>query len=272
MSYQKPEAPAATPTSAAGALTTSTTKAAAAAGWLNIGVNLATKFLDSRQDTHQLVANVREKFRTNLRDADFSTDLKSFGGNPLHWASGLNAQQVIRTAIEANLPVNECNKLGQTPLHVHCAQSASLPIVVTLLAHEADVLQPDKEGNSPLHIACLHGHVDIAKVLVVFGASVSLRNVANATPWDVARSHADDGKKHALWRALCIGDHADEVPMLTNSKDGKVQEEIDSLRMVLENDLKRLESWRPFNDKSLLFDIMDSEKSAKGRMGGKACV
>jgi len=44
----------------------------------------------------------------------------------------------------------------------------------------------DESGNTPLHLAALHGHFKIINMLIDHGASVDPRNILQWTPLDCA--------------------------------------------------------------------------------------
>ena len=49
-----------------------------------------------------------------------------------------------------------------------------------LVACEVDA--KDAHGNTPLHIACQNGHMDLARLLLAWQASLNVRNDAGNTP------------------------------------------------------------------------------------------
>lgn len=53
----------------------------------------------------------------------------------------------------------------------------------------ADIVTPDKAGNTPLHYASKGGHTEMVKMLVGQGAAVELRNGSKLTAYDVATDH-----------------------------------------------------------------------------------
>ena len=51
-----------------------------------------------------------------------------------------------------------------------------------MLREGADVTARDGNGNSPLHLAALHGHLDRVRALLDRGADANATNIASATP------------------------------------------------------------------------------------------
>lgn len=62
--------------------------------------------------------------------------------------------------------------LAQT---VHNSTTQWYSVVKELLGYCSNVKDIDQDGNTPLHLACIHGFVNVAKVLVESGADVEAR-------------------------------------------------------------------------------------------------
>lgn len=58
----------------------------------------------------------------------------------------------------------------------------------------------NKEGNTPLHWACLNGHVEAVRALMAKSASPSALNEAARTPVDEALTRDNQVK---LWGVCC---------------------------------------------------------------------
>jgi len=73
---------------------------------------------------------------------------------------------------------------GQRPLHVAAKMGAPcMPIVEYLLDKEAEVQAKDKDpGYTPLHLAAVHGHMEIAEALVHKQAQVDTTDNLGITP------------------------------------------------------------------------------------------
>ena len=76
------------------------------------------------------------------------------------------------------------NKHGNSLLHYSCWYNA-ICMTKHLLEFEAD-LSPNKDGNTPLHLCCTRGHVEVAKLLLDKGLPVKTRNKANLCPLSCA--------------------------------------------------------------------------------------
>lgn len=65
-----------------------------------------------------------------------------------------------------------------------------------LKARPADVRVRDRDGNTPLHLASLHGRLDAVSVLLQAGADISVRNKFDIEPIHYAAAAAGTGLAH----------------------------------------------------------------------------
>ncbi|EGD78054.1 hypothetical protein PTSG_08933 [Salpingoeca rosetta] len=64
------------------------------------------------------------------------------------------------------------------------------PAVTSLIEQDnADINQQDKQGDTPLHVACRHNQPAIVKLLLEKGADASIKNKKGETPYDVAQAN-----------------------------------------------------------------------------------
>lgn len=106
---------------------------------------------------------------------------------------------VIRELLHAQAGSRNLNMADQTPLHL--ALGARLPketelnearvgkIAIMLMAAGAGIEQRDGQGQTPLHLAAMHGLGHVVKHLLHSGASVHMRDALGRTPKDVAVMH-----------------------------------------------------------------------------------
>jgi len=85
--------------------------------------------------------------------------------------------------------------IGSTPLHAACSQAMysakNEALVKLLIEHGAFTNVQDKEGSTPLHIACRRSYKQgaVVKHLIEHGASINTKNKYGNTPLDIARYH-----------------------------------------------------------------------------------
>lgn len=127
--------------------------------------------------------------------------------------------------------VNHQNEFGQSALQV-AAANGHAGIVTALLAAGADANLINKEGNSPLHWACVTGQLECVKLLVETGkADVSLRNKAGRTPLDEAYDRGHSAVFDYLADQSAVpGKKAMEEAEEENSKPAEKEEDEDKAK------------------------------------------
>ena len=119
----------------------------------------------------------------------------SSGSTLLHRAAANDSLPIARLLIEHKAALNIPDKNGSLPIHVALSRRPINAKMVELLlkADLSAISTPDNAGMTPLHLAVQSGSAECVKILLGFGADVSLRNQAKQTPLVLARA-ANDSK------------------------------------------------------------------------------
>ncbi len=119
-----------------------------------------------------------------------------YGRTPLHMAAFYNLTELVKKLIELGADVNAKNDLGNTPLH---SGSLGQETIRILLANGARVNEQNGEGKTLLHMAANSTDHDvevaIVELLLASGASKSIRDMYDQTPYDIANSRARPPKR-----------------------------------------------------------------------------
>jgi ankyrin repeat protein len=89
------------------------------------------------------------------------------GNSVLHLACEGGYSSVVKWIMEAKvpIPVNQKNRLDETPLHL-AAAFGRVEVVQQLIAKNTDVTPRDKSDHSPLDLACENGHIRVMEYLM----------------------------------------------------------------------------------------------------------
>lgn len=80
-------------------------------------------------------------------------------------------------------PIIDINSIYQSSaLHAAAMNSKSITVRFLLDKHLCDVNIKDHNGNTPLHIAFRYKNVDVANLLLAYGARIDILNNDNKTP------------------------------------------------------------------------------------------
>ncbi|XP_048243945.1 ankyrin-1-like [Haliotis rufescens] len=99
-----------------------------------------------------------------------------------------NHLDVVKELIRRGAIIDKHDKEGRSPLLIACYFGFA-DIVKYLVDRGASIDSPDVEGRTPLYIACDYGHADIAKFLISKGANPNLasEHEKKKTPSDIIK-------------------------------------------------------------------------------------
>ncbi len=100
------------------------------------------------------------------------------------WAIAVLVSALVGTGF--NFPRFAVRAANHKPIHQAAARGDATKLAQTIRANPGAVSVPDAKGNTPLHLAAFHGHVDASRVLLRAGAQVDARNAEGMTPLMIA--------------------------------------------------------------------------------------
>jgi ankyrin repeat protein len=112
------------------------------------------------RDLLDRVASTADFFEVDFTDVNATN---SMGDNALHCVAIWGDLEAAKLLIEAGVNVNQFGDLGFTPLHVACMRG-HIDLVQLLVAHSADLFA-QAEGNVPFTVARIGGHDSICDYL-----------------------------------------------------------------------------------------------------------
>ena len=97
-----------------------------------------------------------------------------------------------RVLLDNGAEIGRADKDGRTPLVIAC-QEGNVAAARLWLACGAEIDRADKDGRTPLYIACQVGHVEAARLLLAYGAEIDRANKDGRTPLYIAcqEGHVD---------------------------------------------------------------------------------
>ena len=117
------------------------------------------------------------------------------GNSTLHSAASYGDLEMVQVSLDYGVDINTKNDFDATPLYF-ASEGDDTAAVQFLLDHGADPnirLRDDlSSGSAPLHRASASGRVEIARLLVEYGASVEVQDKRGRTPLDVVSGERRD--------------------------------------------------------------------------------
>jgi hypothetical protein len=166
------------------------------------------------------------------------------GWAPIHYAVAVRDWDIasflisrVRSELESKTEHNA------TPLHIAVSNNDFLT-TVGLLDFGADPNVANKNGNTALHIAMVHG-IQIAQALLVFGARTDAVNAQKCKPIDVAqrRGNAEMVKllNGVADRTIILPNRPEITRILKNKKSGENKESLAEELDLLSQRVSRIE-------------------------------
>ncbi|KAF9282795.1 hypothetical protein BGZ68_005753 [Mortierella alpina] len=123
---------------------------------------------------------------TTLAASGCNPEIDNYAGwTPLlKWTLHDNTAIVKRLLDTGGVDVLMTDSRGYTPLHMVCLRG-NLEMARMLKALTPTDLQSAVDGSTPLHLACQSGSVDVVEFLLEAGANPELRDWANESPADM---------------------------------------------------------------------------------------
>lgn len=124
----------------------------------------------------------------------------------IHAAAKDGKSDIVLKRLENGADAGATDLSGNTPLHLAVAHG-HVQTMEVLLKHGADVNALDRHGNTPLHLAAKAGHVEAITLLLDSGANADARNQSERTPFMLAVIHEAPSEKHvdAAEALFCAG-------------------------------------------------------------------
>ena len=151
---------------------------------------------------------------------------KENGWNALHYSSYYGREKMTQNLIKLFNPsaelINGETKEGYTPLHLACLKGHINVIKILLFSKDIDVnIKSEKEGT-PLHIACEKNNMQIVSILVSYKADLNIRNSKEKLPIELT---TDENIKKILKKAMLYNKEDDKS---INSKNSELALYVDN--------------------------------------------
>ena len=123
--------------------------------------------------------------------------------NALHYSCFYGREKMTQNLIKLYNPspelINGITKEGYTPLHLACMKGHINIIKILLFLKDIDVNITSENEGTPLHIACEKNNMQIVSILVSFKANLKIRNSKNKLPIELT---TDENIRKILKKAM----------------------------------------------------------------------
>ena len=142
------------------------------------------------------------------------------GWNALHYSCFYGREEITESLITLFNPsaelINGLTKDGYTPLHLACIKGHINIVRILLFLKEIDVNILQEKDGTPLHIACKKNDMQIVSILVSFKANLNLKNSDGKLPIDLT---TDDNIKKIIKKAKIYSSKDEENNSLTSETE-----------------------------------------------------
>ncbi|XP_070570373.1 ankyrin-1-like isoform X5 [Ptychodera flava] len=130
------------------------------------------------------------------------------GYSPLHRAAGNGHIRTVKLLLKHGADVEVINSIHEhTPLHVAIIHNHE-EVAEELIKYHARIDAQNLDGDTPLHLAAMFGYVKILRLLVLYGCQLDVRNNDGATARKLVRASPQYKNKTERSQALKIIDAA----------------------------------------------------------------
>jgi serine/threonine protein kinase/ankyrin repeat protein len=179
--------------------------------------------------------------RVQLIQAALDPDQRKRLGELLHTAVTSSDYQKVTALLEQGADAAYVSNNSINPLH-RAARAGDFDIVNALLGSANKTAQIDAHtefGFTALHLACMHGHADVARILINAGCNIAMVNHRALTAWDLADQRGD-GRTGAVFTTV-LEEVAAAVSDLTGVMRSHTGDELSTLSTNAQQHPRQLE-------------------------------
>ena len=186
--------------------------------------NLATRIDSKDEDIDRKPAIRIIESLLDMPIVEKILDTKREGGATcIHDVAASGSVYVLQLLLEKNANPYTCDDYNRTVLHLSCAQQDSdrnTEVVSLLCELVEDALDwQDFEGNTALHLAARIGNFNAVQQLLQTAANPSIKNIAGATPFDIATANNHQDVADIIEEYVIVGDEITEEDVANELKD-----------------------------------------------------